>query len=386
MNIYVESFEAYTAQHPLNEGLLTGSIKDKELSAKDGFFGGFNIAKLKSPIVTKNIKKDLDRYMEIGRKMVDDQAPNLKDENGKFEDGTELKGYKILSSIEDTGVDKKKTDTLQTTLNIKDEKIKEEMNKLIKHMNTLADKDSSGKLKDWVKIMVSEADLLIAKYATEQWKGISDEAKQEVNDSIKETEQKNEEESKAGEKEQKEQEEKKLQDNEKEINSATSKLDWKNVSDSKKRGVELKKVGITGINKELSAYLENSAVKTALDDKDLNDVYKNALVNAIALLTYYTQVDDKGEAKNGEISDNDLVLMSRTAISEGPLGGGYDKKISAPFQAVVAEALKGGNTKYSGTAEEIKKAIKSHTDVVNKVLEEIKKKSKELSEIASKNK
>ena len=52
MNIYVESFETYTAQHPLNEGLLTGSIKDKELSAKDGFFGGFNIAKLKSPIVT----------------------------------------------------------------------------------------------------------------------------------------------------------------------------------------------------------------------------------------------------------------------------------------------------------------------------------------------
>ena len=82
MNIYVESFEAYTAQHPLNEGLLTVSIKDKELSAKDGIFGGFNIAKLKSPIVTKNIKKDLDRYMEIGRKMVDDQAPNLKDENG----------------------------------------------------------------------------------------------------------------------------------------------------------------------------------------------------------------------------------------------------------------------------------------------------------------
>jgi hypothetical protein len=102
------------------------------------------------------------------------------------------------------------------------------------------------------------------------------------------------------------------------------------------------------------------------------------------LFTHYTQVDDKGEAKNGEISDNDLILMSRTAISEGPLGGGYDKKISAPFQAIAAEALKGGNTKYSGTAEEIQKAIKSHTTVVNGVLDAIKKKSKELTDIASK--
>lgn len=402
----------------INEGLLTGSFDNPKMSEKDSELGGYNLAKIKNFAKVRSIKKLLDNYVKTAEDLMIKEYESLSDEQKKSYAGPLItmqnddEGENDEENAAEQEADEEKrrqkiaaekqnpkgSKTITSSLRLSDAS-KKLLDKMVKNIEQTISSVKDDQIKEWAKMMFTNAEVVIAQDFLEHVKGENKEdLEKKLNDT--ESEQKKQEEklSKEAKKEEEKKKEEQRKEDKEEIKASEFDPEKESPDDImnglKEASEDVDKVetqprlkAAKQIVEECGGEINNDTLKSVA--KTCHDVLSSEIVKLenekdnMYIGCYYWSVIEfqalcctTSEVIDKFIADDDkFTPLVKIALTDG----GYQETLANAFQTAITKIQK--NPVFTGgTNDEIKEQGKLYKSNVRKLSKAIYKKAQDIAD------